>query len=100
MTEFPGLEYLMGAYLHQDWGLDHDTVWDVVDHLVSAEQPSVVDELRDDVRRLVAEHRSEEELKTLLLDELDSYYWVYGDNSTFTEWLAELDQRLNGPAAR
>lgn len=63
---FPELRYLVGTYLHQDWDLDGQTVFEVLDHFVEEESRDTVKGVVED---LAAVHRAaftEHQLESLL----------------------------------
>jgi hypothetical protein len=93
MRECPTLRHLLGAYLHQDWADEFPTVWEGVTAFMR-DEPAMVDPLRADVDTLLAEGRSEDALRRLLVDECGIGYWAPGDGLSFSEWLAELRARL------
>ncbi len=93
-TSYPALAHFVGAWLHQDWVLDYETVWDALEAF-RVEEPSCVDQLRDDVGRLVSAGLSDAELEELVGDRLGCEYWPPGDGLTFSSWLAEVDVRLS-----
>ena len=94
MSELRTLQYFMQGYLHQDWPDDFSTVWEAVEKFKN-EEPARVEALRADVIELIAERRSEDALRALLVDEFGTGYWAPGDAMTFSEWLLELKERLN-----
>jgi hypothetical protein len=93
MSEFPTLRHLLRGYLNQDWPDEFPTIWDGV-AAFKRDEPAIVDALRGEIDRLIAEERTEEALRRLLVDELGSGYWPPGDGKTFSEWLSELRERL------
>lgn len=50
--EYPGLAYLLGAYLHQDFDIHGGTLADAVRAFGREEVPDVVAEALSDIRRL------------------------------------------------
>ena len=97
MTRFEQLRQL-GAYLHQDWDLDYDGVWDAV-------RAFKADASADDLRAAIAQTEElrdagldEEQLRRTVVDELGVEYWPPGDDLTFQAWLDELVRVLADPA--
>jgi CdiI immunity protein len=95
MSDYPTLSYFVGGWLNQDWVEDYDTVWDVVNGFL-ADEPGKADELRADVHRLVLEGRSDDELKDLLVYEMQCGYYPPGDGLTYSTWLAAFDGYMSG----
>lgn len=81
--------------MHQDWDLDHATVWDALDDFVAGE-PRSVGELGREVRELRRRDLSEDALREVVGNELRCDYWPPGDGLTYSSWLAEVDRRLSG----
>jgi hypothetical protein len=80
----------LSGYLHQDWDLDHDTIWDAVLAFIS---DATADEVRAAAQQ-AADLRdaglAEEELAGIVNAELGIDYWPPGDDLTFRGWLDEL----------
>jgi hypothetical protein len=94
MSDWPALQLLLQGYLHQDWPLDFESVWEGVDAFMSSE-PGMVDALRREVEQLYEERLSDEHLRRLLIDELGSGYWPPGNGMSFSAWLTALRKHLS-----
>ena len=81
------LEMLLQGYLHQDWPLDAETVWDVVREFRRAEGPERVRELVDDIDAVLAQDLDEAALRELLVTTLGGWYEASGDDMTYRAWL-------------
>src|SRR4051794_29245653 len=65
MTETPTLEHLMGAYFHQDWMLDAEDEWEVLDQFLRDEPGDAV-ALARDIEWTLGRFESEPELESYL----------------------------------
>jgi hypothetical protein len=89
MTAYPTLSYFFGGYMHPDWREDHPDEWAVLDDFTRSD-PQLTTKFCQEISQLLATNPSEDELRTLLLDEylaaamVESLGWKYRD------WLKAL----------
>lgn len=85
--------HLLGAYLHQDWRLDHPTFEAVVERFVAAEGPDRGSQLVDDIDALLGLGLGEEHLRVLILGRYRSCYDPRPDlpgGQTMAQWLRSV----------
>ncbi len=87
VTPREGLEYLVGAYFHQDWDIDGATSRAVLHHFASDNELAIVRAARDGAAELRAESLMEYELQARLEAFGIGYYPV---GSNYEEWLDEV----------
>ena len=87
----------LGAYLHQDWPLDHEDVWDAVQEFARQSSASDLAAALTRAERLRAEDLGEEGLRRVLVDDIGLGYWPPGDGLTFRTWLDQLIEVLADP---
>jgi len=93
VTELPALDQLLGLYFHEDWALEDDTPWDVVDHFVR-EEPQLAAGLPDEVNEVLSHQPTEEQLKHLVHEELVCDYLPTADGWTYRGWLLAVADRM------
>jgi hypothetical protein len=89
MTDRDQLGQLSG-YLHQDWDLDHATVWDAVRAFLRDATAADAQAATRQAADLRDAGLAEEELARIVNAELGIVYWPPGDDLTFRGWLDEL----------
>lgn len=85
--------YFVGGYLHQDWDVDHATVWDALQNCLDDLAQSGEDDgarLAEEVRSLLL--RSDDDI-ALELTSLGCGYYPPGDHLTNRQWLVEVAVR-------
>ena len=95
---YENLSHLLGAYLHQDFDLDHGSPDDAV-RAFAAAAPDMAASALDEVAELLADAIPEARLSALL-HELGSYYRVEADGYTARTWLAHARDVLADEVAR
>jgi CdiI immunity protein len=65
-ASYPQLRQFLGGYFHQDWPLDSGRWEDVADEFVAESTRSTVAQTADELRSLLAEGFSDEELEAAL----------------------------------
>lgn len=93
MEKLPALDHLMGAYFHQDWDLDHEDEWAVLDDFIDKE-PASARLLPAEVDEVLRTLRTEGELKGLLVDQLGGYFLADWDGGTYRGWLTGIAERV------
>jgi len=88
----PALEQLMGAYFHQDWYLDADDEWGVVDRFV-ADAPEMAANIPAEIARVLATHLTEEAVEEYVAD-LGCEYAADPQDGGYREWLTEVASRV------
>jgi hypothetical protein len=99
MTELRALDHLLGLYFHQDWALEDDTPWDVVDHFVR-EEPQLAAGLSDEVDEVLSYQPTEEQLWHLVHKELICSYLPTADGWTYRAWLLAIADRVRRMPAK
>jgi len=89
MRDYPMLRYFFGAYMHHDWREDYATEWAALDDFMRSD-PGVAADFSPEVSRLLATDPSEDELRTLLLDEYFAAAMVENQGWKYRDWLQAL----------
>lgn len=88
----------LGGYLHQDWPLDYDDAGEAIRAFKGDLTAAELEEAVAEVTRITEQHRSEDDLRRVLVDELRIDYWPPGDGLTFRSWFDDLERILRDPA--
>ena len=88
----PALAHLAGAYFHQDWGLDAEDEWDVIDDFVRG-TPDLAPLLPAEIDLLIAAAVTEDELMTHL-DALGCEFTGQARYGGYRGWLTEVARRV------
>jgi|SRR5450432_3123118 CdiI immunity protein len=88
------VQELFLGYFHPDWQLDADARLDVVTHFLRAADAILIDQVIDELRELVQEPVSDDELHQAIDEDYSLYYDPSYDNLTMRAWLAGLLQEL------
>lgn len=95
---FPALAYYFNAYLNQDF----DIIFGDAEHALSAYQSTESDDeqhtLKHEIKSLLESSLDENQLRILLLDDMDCNYFYPADELTAREWLGHLLNRLDEPS--
>jgi len=86
---YSALDDFIGSYFHQDWRLDHASRADVVSLLVRT-RPELAHSVTQDLQALLAEERTDEQLRDLLLWQYHLSYDPWRDEISMREWLSGL----------
>jgi len=86
------VEYLMGAYFHQDWVLDGGQSADTVDSFLRERRERVA-QTADEIDVLIQEQLPEGELERRL-DEWGCAYRAGDTDDDYRRWLAEIRDQL------
>jgi hypothetical protein len=84
-----GLEYVVGAYFHEDWDIEGTTSRAVLHRFASSETLDIVRAARDGAAELLAEPLTEAELEAQL-NAFGTGYYPPGVGSSYNDWLAEV----------
>ena len=83
------LETFILAYFHQDWRLDNASRAEVANNLVRT-QSEMAHSVTQDLQALLAEERTDEQLRDLLLWQYHLSYDPWRDEISMHEWLSGL----------
>jgi len=89
MKSYPLLWQFFGGYMHQDWRDDYADEWAAVEGFVQ-DAPTKVAAFRREIATLLTEHPSEDEVRELVLDDLESSYLAEVAGWTYRAWLQAL----------
>jgi hypothetical protein len=89
MTAYPTLRYYFGAYMHQDWREDYADEWAALDDFMRSD-PHLTANFCQEVSQLLATSPSEDDLRTLLLDEYLAAAMVENLGWKYRDWLKAL----------
>ena len=84
---------LLGAYFHQDWGLDDPTADAVVRRFSAEETGETVARARADIEQVLQHFESEADLDALIY-QLHGYYLPSADGLSAREWLTRVGELL------
>lgn len=95
---FPALAYYFNAYLNQDF----DIIFGDADQALLAYQSTELQDeqqtLKHEIKSLLESPLDENQLRSLLLDDMDCNYFYPADELTAREWLGRLLSRLDEPS--
>jgi CdiI immunity protein len=89
MTEYPLLWQFFGGYLHQDWRDDYADEWAAVAGFAQ-DAPMEVPVFRAEIASLLAAHPSEDDVRQVILCDLQSGYLAEVAGWTYRAWLQAL----------
>ncbi|MCB0896990.1 MAG: hypothetical protein H6529_07155 [Nocardioides sp.] len=98
MQTLEALGQLFGAYFHQDWDLDNSDEWEVLESFMRTE-PRRARMLPDEIDSVLSTIDTEEQLKSLVIDQLGAYYLADVDGGTYRAWLQEIADRVRAATA-
>jgi hypothetical protein len=82
------------AYFHQDWMVDANEPHEVIEKYIEWESPETVRETLNELHQLIAEERSDSDLRRILLNDLGCYNDPYLSGKTAIEWLRDIAEQL------
>lgn len=91
--QYSALDDFIGSYFHQDWRLDHASRADVANLLVRT-RPELARSVTQDLQALLAENRTDEQLRDVLLRQYHLYYDPWRDEISMREWLSGLFKEI------
>jgi hypothetical protein len=89
MTDYPTLAYFFGSYMHHDWREDYADEWAALDDFMRAD-PHLAANFCQEISQLLAAEPSEDEVRTLLLDEFLAAAMVENRGWKYRDWLRAL----------
>jgi hypothetical protein len=89
MTRYPLIKRFLGAYMHQDWHDDYADEWAAVADFMH-DAPDEVAPFQSEIAALLAEHQFEDQVKSVVLDELRSCYMPDVLGWKYRDWLKAL----------
>jgi hypothetical protein len=93
-AQFPNLFQLLGGYFHQDWFLDDANAIAVLQRYLNDAVPGQVQDVANEIEKLLGRNLNDDELKHVLFPELGCYYDPTVDNISQSEWLRWVQNRL------
>lgn len=89
MTKYPNLRQYFGGYLNQDWRDDYADEWAALEDYLR-DNPSGANGFCPEAQALLSEHDSEQEVRTIILDELWCAYLAEAHGWRYRDWLRAL----------
>jgi hypothetical protein len=89
-TNFSVLSQLLGSYFHQDWSDEFGSDGEALQAIVQAEPREQVEIGVEEIDQLLAEHKSEEELRVIMVDEIGCYFEPESQGIGYMDWLARV----------
>lgn len=93
MSGYPALDRLLRTEFHQDWQFDEPDPWKVIATYLRLASEGSISALAAELDRILARHLTERALRSLVLDEIESGWWVEDDGLTYRGWLVEFRRR-------
>jgi len=84
------LDQFIGCYLYQTWHDEYPDEWAALDDFLADGPPENVQALRTEIATLLAEHPAEEDVRRIVLDDLDSCYLADVNGWKYRDWLQAL----------
>lgn len=91
MTEYPTLWQFFGGYLNPDWPDEYANEWAALDDYLT-DDPDSGPLFRGEVKRLLAEHPSEEAVREVIFEDLGSAFLARGWK--YRDWLQALSDHV------
>jgi hypothetical protein len=88
----PALDYLLGAYFHQDFYQDHGGLWETVDAFVR-DDPHQADPLPGEVEARLTVDPTEDELRDYVRS-TGCEYRLQPEDGTYRDWLRAIARRV------
>lgn len=95
MGDYPGLRHLFGAYLHQDWPIEHEDWRGAIDQFTRESSFEEVAEVRGDLQALVNAGLTEAELEEVMA-QLQCAVTVETVGGKWSTWLSDLEIEIEG----
>ena len=92
MTRYPTLARFFGAYLHEDWHEDCPDEWAALDDFLADGPPQNAQAFRTEIAALLADHPDDDDVRRIVLDELDSCYLADAMGWKYRDWLQALSK--------
>lgn len=89
-SEFNNLGQIMGCYFHQDWPYEFDNDIDVLQTIVKSEPREKIIASINEIDELLLKAPPEDELKTILLEEIGCYFEPSSQEITCKQWLKRV----------
>lgn len=93
MEKPEALDHLMGAYFHEDWGLDHVDEWSVLAEF-ERDEPELARKLPAEIDAVLARFTTERELERYVVRELGGRFRADWDGGTYRGWLQQIADRV------
>ena len=90
MTRYPMLASYLGGYMHLDWHDEYPDEWAALDDFLADGPPENAHVFRTEIAALLAEHPIEEDVRRIVLDDLDSCYLADVNGWKYRDWLTAL----------
>ncbi len=90
MTPYPTLWHFFGAYMHEDWRDDYVDEWAAVDGFIADGPPEDPELFRAEIAQLLTRYPSEEEVRKIVLNDLESCYLADVNGWKYRDWLQAL----------
>lgn len=94
-NELCELHDFFGAYFHQDWMVEHETVEQVINAFLADSEPGDLALVRDELKFLLDQRKDEVELRAYLLKELSCYYCYWNVWESGELWLRHIASMLD-----
>ena len=90
LKKFDVLEQLLGCYLHQDWSDEFESDTAALQAIVESEPKEQIMAGITEIDTLLAAALSEEELRTILVDQVGCYFDPSSEQLTYEKWLGRV----------
>jgi hypothetical protein len=86
---------LLGGYFNEDWDLEADDDQGVVELFMKQESREKIQQTLNELRSLLGQKKSEDELNKIVFDELHCRYSPTADGLTTSQWLASIADQID-----
>ncbi len=87
------LNHLMGAYFHQDWALEHEDEWMVLEAF-ERNEPDLAEMLPGEIDALLETLTTEEDLERYVVRVLGGDFNACYNGGTYRAWLQQIADRV------
>jgi hypothetical protein len=87
------LQYFLTRYLGQDWDVEGDTYTESVEAAIAVEPRELLRNVQRGIRRMLAEHHSDDSLRTAAMHEGMAYAPAY-DQMSYRAFLEHIVEQL------
>jgi hypothetical protein len=94
MIDYPTLDHFFGCYMHQDWRDDYPDEWAAVDAFIADGGPGDAKLFRAEIAELLARHPTEQEVRRIVHEELESFYLADVSGWKYRDWLQALSDHV------
>lgn len=84
------LAQLLGGYFHQDWSDEFDSDVTALQAIIDSETKDQIRAVIEEIERLLADARSEIELRDILINEVGCHFHPESQGISYEQWLKKV----------